>query len=1105
MLYLYYSNQLEHLAKVLAAVQAGTKLDDPLQPELVLVQNQGMAQWLTQQLTQHRSICANVRFMLPAEFSWELYRGMRPELENRSLFDRHVLSWRIMGELSSQLEDPVFAPLQRYLDGDLPVQRQHQLAQRIADVYDQYLVYRPEWLSAWESGELLGLGPEEDWQANLWQRLAAATAEPHRARLWHEFMRSEQLEQALETLPQRLAVFGISSLPPTFLNLLRRVAERREVHFFWLNPCQEYWADLVSSRARDRFEGYWRRRGKPLPTEAMEEGNALLASLGRQGRDAFALHWGLLLDAAGTDDEAFFIETEPSSCLQHIQHDILCLNDRAAQNRVTVAAADDSVMVQACHSPMREVQVLHDQLLAQFGADDSLSPRDVLIMTPDIETYAPYIHAVFGAPENERSRIPYSIADRALRAESGLVSAFQVLLECERGRFTAPEMFDLLQTAPVRERFGLSRDEMPQIEHWLRETGIRWGLDQSDRARHDLPEVGAGTWAAGLQRLLLGYALPLRERDLYAGVLPYDDIEGSDAETAGKLLAFVEALGEFARKLRGERSVAEWCDCLADALSSLFSLDQELADDAYLIKNALQDLKEDAERAAFQEAVPASIIRRQLNTALGELSRGGSFLAGQVTFAGMVPMRALPFRFIGLLGLNDADYPRRQPQAGFDLMIKHPAQGDRIHRDEDRYLFLEALLSARDTLYLSYVGQNIRDNSDTQPSVILSELLDYLVDNFDVEGIQDADGEERRQRLLAHWVRHHPLQAFSASYFSDGERRLFSFSERNCAVARALSRQEPQIQTAFFDTPLPAADAAWQELALDQLIRFFRHPGRYLLAERLGVRLHETEELQDREVFELDALQASILRSRLLAEYQSGDSLADRLAVHQARGVLPPGQVGVYAYQRLAAECEGFAERLVALAADPMPILPLDEKLEHQGMMFCLTGSVDGVASVGRIDYRYAEMRGRDWLDFWVSHLAFQLCRDPAQSGDSYWFDKKTMHRLSAMSDAEARMQLSSLLGLYWQGLHQPLPFFPETAWHYAEKIAQGEGWQDALESARETVWEADRFPESDDVVLQTAYRGQAPLGEEFRRTAEQIFLPLLEHQAAAASREIPA
>lgn len=1100
MLYLYYSNRQERLAAELASLPAPA---DPLVPELVLVQNQGMAQWLTQELAQRRGISANVEYLLPAEFGWRLYRQLRPELPTTdSAFAREVLLWRVMALLPDCLDDPVFAPLARYLAGELPAQRRHQLAQRITDVYDQYLVYRPDWLLAWEAGESLGLGPEEAWQAALWRRLAQ-TDEPHRARLWQEFMELSDPAPVLETLPERFCVFGISSLPPAYLGLLRRVAEQREVHFFWLNPCREYWADIVTAKTRDRFENYWRKQGRPAPVEALEEGNPLLASLGKLGRDAFALHWSELLDSAASDDEAHFIEPAASNCLGLLQRDILTLTARTADERPQLAADDDSLTVHACHSPMREVQALYDELLARFAADPTLAPRDVLVMTPDIETYAPYIHAVFGAPEDEARRIPYTIADRTLKAESDVVRGFLALLECERGRFTAPAMFDLLQSPPVRARFGISVDELPLIEHWLRETGIRWGLDRADRARHGLPPTPEGTWEAGFKRLLLGYALPLGERSLFAGELPYDDIEGSDAETAGKLLAFYEALLELAQLLRAEHPLPVWCERIGSALGRFIDLDRE-ADDAHLIQTALADLQQQAEAAGFDEPMPAAVFRQQLAGALSQRGRGGSFLVGCVTFAGMVPMRALPFRFIGLLGLNDADYPRRRPAADFDLVARHPRRGDRVHRDEDRYLFLEALLSARAALYLSYVGYSTRDNSESQPSVILSELLDYLIDNFEVAGIDEADAETRRERLLDHWVRRHPLQPFSPRYFGL-DARLHSHSERHCAVARTLVQGQAEAPAAFFDQPLPPPEEGWRQVTLEQLIRFFRHPTRFLLAERLGVRLHEAEELQDRELFELDHREAAILRARLLAEHQAGESLAARLAIHQARGAVPPGQMGRFLYDRLAAECEGFAERIRALDASPTAPLHLDLTLEANGQHFRLSGLLDGITSVGRVDYRYAEIKGRDWLDLWVSHLALQLCRSPEQAGESFWLDKKTTHRLRPLSAEEAREHLAELVGLYWQGLHAPLPLFPETACHYARQIAAGKSAEEALELAREAVWAAERLPESDDPVLQIAFRGRDPLDETFCALAERVFSWVLHYSGAEAAEEVSA
>lgn len=1085
MLYLYYSNRQERLAQELSRLLSEPAGEDPLAPELVLVQNQGMAHWLTLELAERSGLAANIDFPLPAELAWKLFRRMHPALPERSQFDREVLLWRVM-DLLGRLDAPEYEPLRRYLAGESPELRRLQLARRITDAFDQYLIYRPDWLLAWESGEGAVRDEHEAWQAALWRELAAGSEQPHRARLWRQFLElsDAELEAALADIPRRLAVFGISSLPPAYLDLLRRIAERRELHFFWLNPCREYWADIVSARSRDRFENYWRRQGKQGALELMEEGNALLASLGRLGRDALGLHWQRLIDESASDDHAEFVSPATTSCLGRIQHEILTLD--APETRPLLAASDDSITVHAAHSPMREVQALYDELLARFERDPTLSPRDVLVMSPDIEAYAPYIHAVFGAPEEDSRRIPYSIADRTLRAESELVRGFLALLECERGRFGAAEMFDLLQSEPVRERFGIGLEELPRIEHWLRETGIRWGLDGADRARHDLPESAEGTWEQGLSRLLLGYAMPLKERALFAGILPYDDIEGSDAETAGKLLAFHEALQRVGRELRVSRSVAEWRGVLEGWLARFFLARREDFDDEQLVRRALVELAEQAREAGFNEPLPAALIRDQLAGALAQSSRGGSFLVGQVTFAGMVPMRALPFRFIGLLGLGDTAYPRRRPPSGFDLISRHPRPGDRVHREEDRYLFLEALLSARETLYLSYVGRDVRDNSEAQPSVILAELIDYLIERYEVEGVEAEDEEGRREALMAHWVRRHPLQPFSPRYF-DARERLRSHSRRQRAVAATLSGgAEPM--PALFAQPLPEPEPALRELSLDSLIRFFAHPVRYLLGERLGVRLDAGESLPERELFELDALQASMLRSRLIEEARAGEDLASRLAVHQARGVLPAGQMGAHVYESLLVESESFVDRIQALGAEPAPPLSLDESLGS----FRLRGSIEGITSGGRVGFRYARMTARDWSEFWIVHLALQLC---AEGQPSIWLEREATRRLAPMSADAARAELTALLGWYWRGLTEPLPLLPRSSLAYAASLCETADHDEALEAARDEGWEAEKRPEAEDALMKIAFRGRSPLADpRFSELAEAFFCRAMRH-----------
>src|SRR5690606_9535507 len=119
---------------------------------------------------------------------------------------------------------------------------------------------------------------------------------------------------------------------------------------------------------------------------------------------------------------------------------------------------------------------------------------------------------------------------------------------------------------------------------------------------------------------------------------------------------------------------------------------------------------------------------------------------------------------------NDGDYPRPRAPAHFDLTENDYRPGDRSRRDDDRYLFLEALLSARERFYLSWVGRSVVDNAESPPSVLVAQLRDHLADVLHSESGYD--------NVLEQLTTEHPLQGFSREYFRSAspESRLFTYS-----------------------------------------------------------------------------------------------------------------------------------------------------------------------------------------------------------------------------------------------------------------------------------------------------------------------------------------
>jgi exodeoxyribonuclease V gamma subunit len=972
--------------------------------------------------------------------------------------------------LLQELEEaPCFKPLSGYLCGDGDF-RCYELAWRIADHFDQYLVYRPDWITRWEAGE------EEHWQAELWRRLAAGDSD-HRVRLRERFFKTlaNPARLARTKLPPRVCLIGIAAMPPVYLEILARLAGSIDIHLFLLNPCQEYWGDIVAERDIAR-------QGIDIDAEELylETGNSLLASLGKLGRDFI----DMTQDCTGQLVEAF--EAPPADSLLHcLQADILNLRNRDSEvfPPIPLKPDDRSVQVHACHSPRREVEVLYDQLLALFQANPDLQPADVVVMTPDIEAYGPTIEAVFSTVDGDR-HIPFSIADRSPRAESPLVDTFFGLLELPDSRYDANRVLAVLETEAVQRRFGFTEEDLTRVHRWVRETGIRWGIDPDSRAELDLPATLEHTWQAGLDRLLLGYALPGDGARLMADILPFAEVEGDDAQIMGRLQAFAAAVFALKSQLAGRQSPAGWAGTLQTVLAQFLAPLEAHEAEVQLIRAALERLAANAEQAEFREPVSLTVIKSYLRRHMEVPEEGvGRFLSGGVTFCAMVPMRSIPFPVVCLIGMNHDSYPRPQRPLGFDLMARQFRRGDRSRRFDDRYLFLEALLSARCCLYLSYVGSSIRDNSVIPPSVLVSELLDVID-----RGFLPAAAEED-QSVLEQLVTRHPLQAFSRRYFS-GDTGLFSYSEPLCDASR-LAGQDGKAPAPLIATGLPEPEAEWRTVELMQLIHFFANPARYLLRRRLGIHLKEDEGgLPCREPFILEPLAKQRLCQELLSLHLAGTPLTAALPVVRAAGVLPHGQVGECLFERERDTVERFAARL-AQFLPTAKLEPLEIDLPFNGLR--LTGWLPEVAPEGLVGYRLARVRPRDYLELWIRHLVLNRLAPPGVSLVSRWLGQDREIVLRPVTDAERHLQ--DLLDYYWQGLCQALHFFPKSAFAYVEAAGSAKT-RTPPELAARRVWEGGEYQrgECQDLYYQLAFRGSDPLDAEFLRLSEAVFRPLVAH-----------
>jgi len=1068
----FTSNRLEILADQLAQVLR-QPLPSAFAPDLIVVQSKGMERWIGLQLAERHGVCANCRFPFPNTFVQEIFQGVLKNLPKPNLFDPAMMTWRVMKALPKLMGEPAFEPLRIYLESGRSDLKRFQLSQRIADLFDQYLLFRPEMMFHWEQGKA------RHWQARLWRELVQGHEHEHRAASAKALFTA--MERGIDPppgIPRRVSVFGISALPRFHVQVFASLSQIAQVNFFLMNPSREYWGDIL-----DTWEMKKKARAAKAVSERelhMEKGNSLLASMGALGRDFFEM-----IQEFDAGEISFYQEAEAASLLSSIQSDVLKLQER--REKEEISPDDLSIQVHSCHSPMREVEVLHDQLLRMFEEDPGLLPKDILVMMPDVEPYAPYIQGVFDSPPGDARSIPFSIADRSMRKEGGVGEAFLHLLDLQGSRFGVSQVVTLLECEGVRRKFGISNEDLDTVRQWISETRIRWGVDEKHKEELGLPAFPQNTWRAGLERLLLGFAMPGREERLFSGILPYDAIEGGESRILGAFAEFVETLFERAVSLGRPKTLEAWQEELTGLLDGFFEPGEETDREMQLIRRMLEDLVKTGAVSLFDEEIPLPVVKSTLEQRLDQTGFGLGFMTGGVTFCAMLPMRSIPFRVICLLGMDGEAYPRQSKPLGFDFMARYPKRGDRSRRNDDRYLFLETILSARERLYISYVGQSIQDNSAIPPSVLVSELIDYVEQGFEISG----------RNLREHLLTKHRLQAFSPEYFKNHE-KLFTYSEENYEIAAAAlaDREEPP---PFLSTGLSEPDESWRKVDLQGLCAFFANPTRFLLNRRLGITLEEkSSHAEEREPFEVRALERYLLEDSMLRRRLQGRSLREDFVFAVASGRLPHGPVGRCLYEGFSPGVERFAEDLWPLIGENA-LETLDFQIDVGG--FSLTGALKDVFEQRMVRYRYARLKGKDILVNWIHHLVLNCVRAgeyPRQTllvglaGKSAKDRKRVVYDYSPLDGGEEILE--GLLKRYWEGLRAPLHFFTEISWPYAEaRLSDKKPRDRALEQARK-AWEGDRWNEGErsDPHHRLCFAKAAPIDSAFEEIALEVFEPLL-------------
>ncbi len=1000
MFILHSSNKTENLVTQLSVVIETLPLQSPLSKEVFLIQSQGMERWLSQQLAQTFQVWANYEFLFPAKFFSTVAQRLDSRLTDAA-FDRHKMTWRIENVLR-ELNDDDFLPLKQYLAGENPELKRYQLAQELAQLFDQYQMMRPDLLTAWQANKLLYDTADERWQKALWRNITAEIGTQHRGALWQKVidkLLNADADFYADKLPERVIVFGINTMPPLFLAFLHGLSKHCQLHLFLLNPSQDYWADIPSKR----------KRLKQTPEEQYDS-HPLLSSLGQQGREfqTLLLEQNLDIDL----DLDTFERADNVTNLQHLQNDLLENKLPLFEGERVGLTRDNSIQIHACHSRMREVEVLKNQLIHALENDKNLELRDIVVMSPDIQNYEPFISAVF-------DDIHHTIADRSLRLSNHALDIFIRFLHLSQSRFGWQSVLDLLAQPMVHTHFDLSETDLELIRHWVKDTQVRWGKSGDHKAELDLPNLDANTWQAMLNRLFMGYAVG-DDSDFVQDILPYPDIEGSTALALGGLNDFLQLLFTASETFKTVQPLNAWRTCLYNYAEILLSNAEGV--ERQQVNELLDELPDQLNHLADAN-VALQVIISWLDSRVSERKSSNGFLRGQLTFCSMLPMRSIPFKIIALLGMNDGEFPKIDRPPTFDLIAQHFRKGDRSRRNDDRYQFLEILLSTRHQLILTYLGQSLNHNDKIPPSVIISELLDVLRESYSLDNLTVF----------------HPLHGFSRRYFDGSNSHLISYSQPDFNTAQALSANKSAPNSWWTG----ALNSTFEPvIELNDLFSFFRNPQKHFLRRQLSVQLKTLNSIvEEREPFHLERLDTYKIQHEWLQKHLRGETLSvDRL---KAQGLWLSGILGDLEFDKQHAEIAEFVEKINAKnIGEQIENVVID--LHFGGCR--LVGKLSNCHENGGLFYRYTSLKGKDFMGALLHHLIINKVKSQSTHLFSYDTKEPKLNELVFSPELANDELLTDLLAIYQNGLQHPEAFFTEAIFAYLK------GKKDKLKAAKDKL-----------------------------------------------------
>ncbi len=1005
---LYISNDIDKLALKLASNIESSPLE-LYQKEVIVVQTDGMSSWISLKLAENNKVFSNFDFLSPNKLLFELFRIAG--IYNSGIYDTNNLKWIIFDILDEQEFKSRFYQVYLYFQNDKI--KQLQLATKIADLYDQYVIYRPDYIRLWnenKSPEIKTyLANHEKWQKWIWQKIKEKIGDKAidkvqmRDALIKKFDDENFISKVKSKFP-RISLFGFSLFTlfhiEVFMSALKELVD---VDFYLTNPSPEdYWFKDIKDKTRVKIE-----KSSGISTEELKlaVGNQLLMNQGRTAKDLYNMLFDIDEIFNIMDNESYVNPPVKDSLLHTIQNEVYYNIPNVNRDIIPEKLLNDgSITIASNYTEVREVENLYSYLLKQIE-ENNYKLKDIIVQTSDIDLYTPIIKAVF---DNAKVKIPYSIADRSYAGNDNLIGVLKQLLSLQKDEFSSEDILQLLDFGAIRRKFDISN--IRTIRILVKMANIRHGINGSPQ--NDTVFV---SWKYGLERILLGYAMKtdslitLPNRDYE--ILPLEIAEGDFAKEGLKLKSFVDTLIHFVNKRSRPKFIAEWREYIIDFINQILEISDDSINDLNYIFDKLSFSDEIID--ILDEKISYEVFSNAFIDSLYSNNRSSRFISGKITFCSMIPMRSIPYKVVAVLGLNVKTFPRKQTDISFDLIRFEHRKGDRNLKETDKYLFFETLLSAKEKLYLSYIGINIKDNSDLPPSPVLDELIDYISLKSEVD-ISSSNV-----------ILRHAIDNYDTKYYSDLDSKYYTY------LAYGYSKDSVNLEKKSENKSI----APIKYIDFTGLRKFIENPVKWYFTKSLNINYYENSILlPETEIFELDRLEKYKLKSEIIKNKNS-QFYPESIKKKMIKGELPLKNMASFELESTIEELNPILDYYNNLISGKTPReiefeLPIGENT--------IRGKIDNIFDN---DIIVVNLSSSHFKSLAILKLISWICSAKDIPVNNfillYLKDKKalTIKEVEKISKEDAFEKLKGIIGYFNKSLDEITPFIPLASYEYLRKV----------------------------------------------------------------------